>query len=141
MGVTSEQKMREAINLVLDNVGNDCGPDYGGWRSRELQSACDLLEALSKREAQEPFGYVDCHPDHGYEFSKNKQVLYPADTAAGWSQVAVYTSPQSREVPAEWRKALSDLESMAERYRQLGAPMPDAQKAARALLASKGGAE
>lgn len=51
-----------------------------------------IVEAmLATAVPKEPFGYVDSHPNHGHEFSKTKQALYPADIAEGWVQIAVYT--------------------------------------------------
>lgn len=37
--------IREALRLVLDNVGNDCQASSEGWKSDELEAALELVES------------------------------------------------------------------------------------------------
>ena len=55
---------------------------------------------------------------------------------AGWEDDLDAALRASQAMNAQLVAALRGLEAMAERYRQPGAPMPDAQKAARAALAA-----
>lgn len=52
---------------------------------------------------------------------------------------ALTVEQQLRQEVRELVEALIGLEAMAERYRAPGAPMPDAQKAARAVIAKHKG--
>lgn len=43
----------DALELVLDNVGTDCGPPDAGWKSPELSHAVAELEAAIQ-DANQP---------------------------------------------------------------------------------------
>lgn len=77
---------------------------------------CDLV--LLSREHVQALGW------------KNREALYPA------SQVHAYARQHAEARCAALVEALRDLEAMAERYRPLGAPIPDAQKKVRTAIAA-----
>ena len=160
MKIMSDQKMREAFNSLIAK-GHMIG-------FNDFQTGWEAREAIAQGDEQEPVGYVDSHvvlmlrAGTGYSSTIRSLRACEHERPSLDSMTALYTAAPSREVQ-------EDIAKDAERYRWLkqqliGASfdwddegmtvlafeMPDGLAvgadcdrnidAARALLASKGGA-
>lgn len=160
----SEQKMREALECIVERFS----PIESTLVFSRRMAIKKCREALSQREAQEPFAWAT---HAGINFVRDKtssradNASLPLSTSKGGDHtVAVYTAPPSREAPEEWVEVMRGLVECARdelvRCEGMKCREPnciscnDEQEAfrsiersrelvyrARALLASKGGVE